>query len=298
MKNCCYYILLASFLIFGCESTVVPIANTGKEYSVYGPLDLQKTPNYIRVYDTKKLLTPEATENLDVEVRITNLATMDSEIMEDQVVIFDNIYTHNYKVEMPIEFNSRYKIEWEDIDGFSGSLTTVTPRQTELTVLVDSVECGEDFLIHLSNINLDAGEQLIAEAGIKIGQNWFWTSRQIIYEYSSTDHSLIVGWNPSDLINLIFGMFSEYNCNDITSNKLQFSFTHIGYMEGIESTPKINLSDSLMLHAGSQIVLSKYSGGAEINYIPDLSDNILFQAGLQVVLSKYSGGTEITYIPD
>lgn len=268
-------VILLFFLAINCDGTINPITPKGFEYSMYGPLNIHKTPNFIRVYDTNTLLNPEATKELNVNMTFTNLATGEVNLLKDSLVTFDDIYTHNYEIEMPIEYDTRYKLFLEDENGFRDSVITQTTKQTNITVSIDTVDhCDQFFYVELSNIDLDAGERLDHEVGIEIADTWYWTHRKAYYSYSSESNILTLGWSPNSvlcLINKCLDPFQKFQdaCRNYSSNKIRFRFTHIGYMIGEETLEDIDLDSLGGSPHNQQIVLSKYGWEIEATTIAD-----------------------------
>lgn len=261
-------IIILMFFLTGCDSSIKPILDNQKTYSIYGPLNINETPNYIRVHDNKALLSPEGTLPLDVEVTFTDLESGETEILEDRIIQFDSLYTHNFEVNMPIEFDSRYQVDMEDESGIRYSLTTVTTKESELAVLKDSVTCGSPFRIELSNIDLAAGEQLDAEVGVKLGSEWYWTHREMSRVYDQGTDEVVLSWTPHQISLYLLGPFDVIPCREFASDKIRFRFTHIGYVEELETTVPDNTGNSDIPNTSKQIVLSKYSGETEIQIHP------------------------------
>ncbi|WP_421774027.1 hypothetical protein [Gracilimonas sp.] len=251
----------------GCDSSIEPITEGSRTYSIYGPLNIYETPNFIRVHDNKALLSEEGTRPLDVEMTFTNLSTGETEIPEDSLVQFDNLYTHNFEINMPIQFDERYRVSMQDDKGISYEITTVTTRETNLSVIKDSVSCLSPFRVRLTNIDLEAGERLDAEVAIKIGSEWLWTPREMGRTHNANTEELILSWTPYRISEFLFGPFDAIYCDGFSSDKIRFRFTHIGYVEEDESTLEGN-GNLLQPSADKQIVLSKYSGETEIQIHP------------------------------
>ncbi|MBO6585819.1 MAG: hypothetical protein JJ953_06910 [Gracilimonas sp.] len=262
-----FSMLLFGCLSQGCESSIDPITQEDRTYSIYGPLNIFQTPNYIRVHDNKAPLSEEGTLPLDVEMTFTNLSTGETEVLEDSIVAFDNVYTHNFQINMPVQFDERYRISMQDEKGVSYDITSVTTKQTDLTVLKDSVTCISPFRIRLTNIDLAAGERLDAEVAIKVGQQWLWTPREMARVHDEDLENLTLSWTPYSISEFVFGPFDAISCNGFSSEKIRFRFTHVGYVEGDEQS---NEGDENLIQPApdKQIVLSKYSGETEIQIHP------------------------------
>ncbi|MGN8226341.1 hypothetical protein [Gracilimonas sp. BCB1] len=230
-------------------------------------MNINEAPNYIRVHDNKALLSEESTYPLDVEMTFTNLSSGEMEVLEDSMVEFDNVYTHNFEINMPVQFDQRYRISMQDEKGVSYDITSVTTKETALTVLKDSVTCISPFRIRLTNIDLEAGERLDAEVAIKVGQQWLWTPREMGRVHDEDTENLILSWTPYSISEFVFGPFDALYCDEFSSEKVRFRFTHIGYIEGDEQSDERD-ENRIQPAPDKQIVLSKYSGETEIQIHP------------------------------
>ncbi len=264
----CMLILVAAISL-SCDTSIVPITGGDQQYSIYGPLNIAESPNYLRVHNSKAVLNAESTLPLNVNMEITNLNSGFAEMLDDRLVQFRGIYTHNFRIDMPIEFNTRYRIDLEDLEtGVTSSLVSVTTKQSEITILEDSVGCNTAFRIQLSNIDLEAGEQLDTEVAVKIGEEWRWTPRSVNRVYDEEAKTLILSWTPNEISSFIMGPLDFLECCEFTSKKIQFRFTHIGYVEGNDEASLPDSSEFNGNSANKQIVLSKYSDEAEIQVNP------------------------------
>ncbi|MAL18795.1 MAG: hypothetical protein CL670_07145 [Balneola sp.] len=256
--------MLLLVILSACDTSIQPIVDKGKAYSIYGPLDIQKTPNYIRVHDTNDLLNPDLTKDLGVQVTMTNLNTGASQLLKDEVKVFDSLYTHNFEIPDSLEYDTRYKFSLEDEDGYRDSVISVTTKETELTVIQDSVSCGELFMLRFTNVDLNAGERIETEVGIKVGVAWMYTKRPANFrQYNSATNTLTMGWSPNYVSELIFGPFDWVTCSTFSSDKIKFSFTHVGYMEEVQPNAPNELEFD-QLYTPNQVVLSKYKGSTEV----------------------------------
>lgn len=257
-------------VVLGCESSVEPIANTGKEYSIYGSLDIDANSNYIRVYDTKKLLTPEDTKELNVNVIFTDLSNGDSYLLEDEVIKFENIYTHNYIIESPLDFDTRYKITVEDEDGFRDSLITRSPKKAEIVrVPGEPISvCSDRFRVEVRNIRLKYGEDLHYAIGFLYKNQWHWYGG-LAPEMSLDENNDVVrlGWSPGGIMTAAFGLDAQHvvdwKCTDMQSGTMRFKYTHVGYME---DNPDAELQiDSTEVPVDRKVVLIKYEDEFQID---------------------------------
>lgn len=262
------FITSTAILAISCDTSIEPIVTEGKKYSIYGPLNISQSPNYIRVHNNKAILSPEGTLPLDVEMTFTNLNNGQSEILVDRRIEFNELYTHNFKVEMPIEFDTRYRVDLNDGEGISSTLTTVTTKNATINVLADSVTCLGQFRLQLSDIDLDAGERVDVEVGAKVGNTWLWTPRLTPNSYDQGTNTLTFTFSPRDISIFLFGIFDAIDCSEFSSQRIRYKFTHIGYMEGEDQDVVEDTTDLSHLSPNQQIVLSKYSKETELQIHP------------------------------
>ena len=241
-------IMTLSCIVLSCEHNVTPIAPKAIEYSIYGPLNIGADTNHIRVHDTNDVLSSESTKNQDVSLILTNLDTGADELLVDSVVQYGNILSHNYRIQMPIEYDTRYKLFWEDEKGFAGSLITQTTNQSEMIVSTDTIGCYTPFYIELDNIDLEAGERLDAEVAINVGGRWYWTFVRQYSDYNTGTNTLVLGWSAYGISRTLFAGpgTPPPDCKDFSSKVVKFRFNHIGYMINREPSEEGNTKDTLL----------------------------------------------------
>ena len=93
----CVFILL--LILCSCDNSLEPVDQETGTYSVYGVLDLNEAPNYIRVRDLKIPFTAEATKEIDAEVILQNLDSNSTERLEDIKTQFNGVFQHNFEVD-------------------------------------------------------------------------------------------------------------------------------------------------------------------------------------------------------
>lgn len=262
------FIMSLTIMLMSCETSIEPIIEEGKGYSIYGPLNISESPNYLRVHNNKAILNPEGTLPMDANISFTNLDNGESEILEDQIIEFDGLYTHNFKIDMPIEFDTRYQVYLDDGEGITSTLTTVTTKESAINVLKDNARCSDDFKLQLSNINVEAGEHLGVEIGLEAGNSWLWTNRITSATYDSDENIVTFSFTPYDISVSLFGQFDAIECSEFSSDIIRFRFTHIGYMDGADQDETNNTTNLSQSSPTRQIVLSKYSRETELKIHP------------------------------
>jgi hypothetical protein len=271
MKGVVYWAFFWMSLVglSACDTPIEPLADKGKAYSIYGPLNMLDTPNYIRVHDTNDLLNTNATRDLGAEVSFTNLNTGATQLLEDEFRIFDSLYTHNFEIPDSIKFDTRYKISLEDEDGFKDSLITVTPKRSQVSLSNTLVDCDEVFQIRFTNIDLEAGEELELETGLQLGNQWFWTQRNSTIEYDPETEILKAKWTPIGISAALFGELQGGTlvypqCFEFDNTKIRIRYRHLGYIEDFGNSTVQDIQDQEGQTYFRKIVLSFYSEEKEL----------------------------------
>lgn len=270
-KPVIFLILLTLALVSGCDSTLDPIKERADSYSIYGVLDLQTTPNFIRVNDNNALLTPESTKELDVEILVRDMTENSTRSLRDSVVLFDSVYTHNFIYDEPIRFNARYLITLENNTGYRDSLISIVPAETGLTLSNREVFCEQPFSVELSNIDLDAGEKVIAEAGLELRGKWHWARAVLGGSYNPDENTLSFGWTPYGISYSLFSspISDPPYCDELSKDFVRLRFTHIGFMEGGKALGESFIEPDGDFSLARKVVLSKYVAEAQVNILPD-----------------------------
>ncbi|HEX6982923.1 MAG TPA: hypothetical protein VF181_09190 [Balneolaceae bacterium] len=123
--------LIVTFIIFigmfaSCDNSLDAFDERGL-YSVHGYLGIFKESNYIRIKELRSPLVPDSTRAIDATVTLQNLRTGESEILQDSVVQFDDIYTHNFRTTLDIVLETTYRLMVERSDGHTLKATATMP---------------------------------------------------------------------------------------------------------------------------------------------------------------------------
>lgn len=112
-----WMILPAIFWFFlSCDNSLDPLDEEKGAYSIYGYLNLYKDINYIRVKNLNITYLQDST-NIDAEVTLENIYSGATEILEDTIVVFDSLKTHNFCRTMDIQPHIEYRVSVEGSDG-------------------------------------------------------------------------------------------------------------------------------------------------------------------------------------
>lgn len=127
------YVLILATILTGCDNTLEPFERGKGLYSIYGALDLNKDINYIRVKDLNEPLISDKSDSLDATVTLENINQNETEILQDSLVKFEDVYTHNFRTTLPINPDTEYEITVERSDGESIKVTTTTPNIADVS---------------------------------------------------------------------------------------------------------------------------------------------------------------------
>jgi hypothetical protein len=145
-------LLTGLLLLGGCDTTVDPFAEETGVASVYGVLTLSEGPSFVRVKNLNAPLIGDSTRPLDATVTLTNRETGATETLSDSVVAFDGVYTHNFRVDRPLQEATPYRISVEHADGRVQATATM-PASTRVDVRPEGpVACTGQVRIAFENV--------------------------------------------------------------------------------------------------------------------------------------------------
>lgn len=221
------FAIIAALVFTGCDNTINPLDEDRGHYSIYGALDLNSPSNYIRVKDLNAPLTAAATRELDVTVTFENLDNGDSDILEDSVVRFEEIYTHNFRVTLPVNPQTGYKVKVEGENGLV-SATATTPARAATNVIPEMEDCETPV-----NIAFEPVESLVhleVSLGFYYNNNLLW-GRPDLRQSTSNPNEIIARFTPLRYINDVLDPMGEeptYWCHELSDDKFEVEYTHYG----------------------------------------------------------------------
>lgn len=129
--------LLIIFVIMlqSCDDTIDPFIENQASYSIYGMLAVFQDSNYIRIKDLSAPLLADSTREIDAAVMLENLKTGRSQVLQDSVVQFKGVYTHNFLTKMDIQSNTHYRITVKNSSGYSISEVAYVPPIAEVSIV-------------------------------------------------------------------------------------------------------------------------------------------------------------------
>lgn len=187
-------------------------------YSIYGYLDLDKEVNYIRVKDLNATLTTNSTDNINATVTLENTDKNIVETLQDTLVKFEGIYTHNFRTTMEINPVTSYKITVERSDGKSVTATATTPQIADVNWGPTNDYCQFPVEITFEPI-LDKYDLEVA-IGFDYEDIRYWVYPEITH----VEGELIkYRFTPDSIIRSM-----EIECHQLDDDKLFIEYTHYG----------------------------------------------------------------------
>lgn len=231
---------LLIFLTAVLESCSEPEVNGLEDergvFSVYGALNLDKNPNYIRVKDLRIPLSSDSSLNATVEFE--NLETGSKSFLQDTAVEFNDIETNNFILNENLTSQTPYSITVTRPDGNSVSSIATMPGITEHSVTPnENVDCFTKLQFTFENVLPQ--EQIRLHISMAYDNE---VRTQEITRFCSFDREgntaflnietrhLLGILYPAPGTNLILcrGTESEIGCTDLSSPTVNLRYLHLG----------------------------------------------------------------------
>lgn len=234
------------FLISGCDNNIQPLNTEKGVFSIYGYLNLNKDENFIRVKNLNKPLIDDTTQTIDAKVTFRNIDNGNSEILEDSVVEFDGVKTHNFRTTMEIKPNTGYEVTAENSQGEKVTAQTVTPYKSQITVKPTAPVCTTNVDLKMKPIRSKYAIRL--EMGFDYDGETFWLEQH--QSMIKTGESANLHFTPIQIIQELTSNEDEQGsppqedvyCEDLDSNLFHIRYTHYGpglYGNDISDTLKV-----------------------------------------------------------
>jgi hypothetical protein len=235
-------LLFVAGVLFGCDNSLDPIDREKGLYSVYGALDIDDSTNYIRVKELNTPLGPDSTNEIDADVQLKNLETGNTAALQDTVVQFDGVNTHNFYTTMNITPQTDYKLSIERSDGRLAKAVTKTPNIASTQVAPQNEQCNQ--VIELSIQPVGDREELNIEVGFETGDRRYWANISLEEDEQSPER-LYARFTPKRILNRVFNPNSPNEggvcCFQLSSKFLYVRYTHYGpdFLKGTTDTVAI-----------------------------------------------------------
>lgn len=205
-------------------------------YSIYGALNLDENPNYIRIKDLRTALGADSS-NLNATVEFENLEIGAAAILRDSVVKFGDISTNNFILNEDLKPRNSYRITVTRPDGNSVSSIATTPGVTVHSITPnETVDCFSEIQLVFENVL--PSEQIRLEVTIDSYESrTFEVSRFCTFDREGnaalltlTTRDFLGMLFPAKGVNLITcrGTESEITCEDLESPKITIRYLHLG----------------------------------------------------------------------
>ena len=228
-------LLFIGLLWTGCDNTFDPVAERSQSFSVYGFLNLSDDKHFVRVKDTERPVPADTTRKLDVTVSLQNQSTGETMTLQDSVVEFDGIYTHNFWLEKDIQPKSEYRLTVEGGNGTYVDATARLPPQTDVKVTPPVARCTET--IQVAFPNMSDVTRIQAEVGFRWEGQWHWTALPIPSPSSDIETSFIpeIPEPEEDEAGVIERLINDpalyevdNHCALLDDGKFYVAYTHLG----------------------------------------------------------------------
>lgn len=254
-----YLALFFCMFYGGCDNSIQPLDRQNGVFSIYGILDLREDVNFVRVKDLNRTLLQDTAGTIDATVVIEDLQNGNSDVMQDSIVAFDGVKTHNFYTGMDILPDTRYRVSVERSDGRTVSVEAETPSRARTNVEPVMEDCLTRIRVTFSPIRSRNNLSLTFGFNYK-GQRWWVNPRanslgdpsdfiedDDIQDYSFTPKSILDLYPPGSGDS----PFEEDNgieiwCHQLDNDQFYIRYTHFG-----PGFPESSTSDSLEIPGGA-----------------------------------------------
>lgn len=224
-----FLFLISLTLMIGCDTSVDPFNERSGGYSIYGSLNITENNNYIRIRNTNHAINLDSTKNLNLDVTLKNMNNGVTQSLEDSIVKFNDVYTHNYKSTMSIIPDTKYKIILQPPEGGPISSTATTPSITEVNISPKGEDCQTFISITFEPVK--AARYIDIFIGFRDGGEFFRVP--IAGSRSSPGgNQIVAGFTPQGIIDRVLNSGSSagdsVRCYQLDSPEFTVDFLHYG----------------------------------------------------------------------
>lgn len=249
-----FIFIVTGHALSGCDSrTVDPLQESPEIYAIYSALEVGSTNNLIRVRKTDTVLLADSSE-FNGTVTFTALDTGIENVLTDSVINYNGHFTHNFKIDLPVEFDSKYMVRVESDEGEYSEAIASTPQETVLTLKPDpadaEISCHTRIEFRFSNVT--EAEFIRMMIGFNYDGKMYWERLALLgpFERDVEANELFVLLTPHwMLIEVFTPPIPENNpfidprtlrplvgCLDLVDTTVYIEFFHFGD-EWIEALP-------------------------------------------------------------
>jgi hypothetical protein len=248
--------LIGLLLHFGCDTTLEPFDDETGTFSIRGYLSISDDTHFFRIKDLSNPLVEDSARTLDVAVTMENLTAGTSTVLEDSVVVFEGVYTHNFRYDQAVHPEATYRITVEHADGRTAQSTATMPPITDvvpdsvgttarlkseqrggqapsenLTVRSDTVDvipCNGTVVYSFRNVPERRLLRFLVEVDWRRGRQWVEVDNPTV----GPDGTPINGFQPSAIIASVVPTRElaavQHACELLKENTMRVAYTHFG----------------------------------------------------------------------
>lgn len=251
-SNYCFAILVFLLAFSGCDNSLDPLDEERGGYSIYGYLNLYKDVNYIRVKNLNTSIDQDTTSEIDAEVTFENLENGLTQTLEDTIVEFDGLKTHNFQTTLDINPETKYRVKVERADGRITTATATAPAIAERDLIPKQADCMTYF--HLSFEPVLSEFDIIVDFGFHYNTETYWVrANEFLHE---SENKATISVTPFRILEDVFGVGIppqnwQYNegeifCHELDDDIFEVRYTHYG-PDLFDNT----ISDTLQIPGGA-----------------------------------------------
>lgn len=224
----------ALVLLAGCENTIEPLAGDGG-FSIHGFVNVSAERQIVRVRDLSSPLTAEATRTIDATVTLRNVATGETTPLQDSVVVFQDVSTHNFWADVDVTASTEYQVIVEGSDGTQTVATTRTPDSVRVEPEPASGNCLDNVKVWfrgVTQVNL-----ISTRIGFRTGGRTVWVNKEPAFERNAPPGSDVrLAFQPERILaneiplqdNPDTSFQYEPRCRELDTDAIEVAFTHLG----------------------------------------------------------------------
>jgi hypothetical protein len=165
-------------------------------------------------------LIGDSTRHIDATVTLENLETGATEVLEDTIVMFNDVYTHNFRSTMDIVQKTRYRLRVERSDGKTLSATSLTPVISNVSLAPDTIYCRS--LVTFTLEPIIEGSLILIWGGFDYNGKRFWKRIKDNSVGNDNGTYFVRLFRPGSLLP------GDVNCDDLDTDNFYIKYTHYG----------------------------------------------------------------------
>lgn len=243
------FIPLLFFINTGCDGSIDPLVEETGTYSIYGYIDVNREVNFIRVSNLKIPLVKGSAQSIDGTVTLQNLETGTTQTLQDSIITFNDVVTHNFKTTLNILPETTYQIKVERSDGKFLSAKATTPNIANYSAEPINQKCRIPITITFEPVNPNTFIVL----NIRFRLSGTYTNVEALFpeQVQNFNGKLSFTFLPGQLIYRTvcgtqgFACLPQPPCHLLDDDYFTVEYTHYG------PDTKVEITDSLSIPGGA-----------------------------------------------